>query len=695
MTTTSLRNTAPSQRREAFFGYVTAVVVSAVIAVALTSWLTPALWIVNLTDVPVAVWVMAVMAILIEWRPLLPPGSRYSQAAMLSLSFIMAILLWWGYIPALIIQTVVAALIFKRLGAAAWRVAFNTAQFALALTAAHLVLVAAGMSSAHLLDSGWGLVALLAAGTAWFAVSHLLVCFAWTLRFSVPWWRMVVRAFGYEAVVHFAQLALAPILVVVASVNAWLVLLSAVPIYAVYRMARLSSEHERMALSDSLTGLPNRKGFQTEVSEAIDRAEESGGRLAVLICDLDRFAAVNNSLGHGVGDQLLKELANRFTACGQSSQMVAKIGGDEFGFLIAEYGSESEVERYADRVRSILSGPVWLDDVSVDVSGAIGVACYPQDGTDFETLFRHADVAMYEAKSRGSGVARYAPEYDHHSPERLALLGDLRRALEAPDLPGVELYYQPQIELASGDVVGVEALLRYRHPSQGSVDPAELIALAEHSAVMRILTYRVIDEAVSQLARWRADGLTLRVSVNVSVRDLHATDFCDYLTQRLIKHQVPPAALRLEITESALMADPRRVMATLKRLEELGVGLSLDDFGTGFSSMQHLRRLPVSEVKIDKSFVLGMADDPDAVAIVRSIIELGRSLGLQVVAEGVENERIWRQLRKFGCDAAQGWFYAKPMPASQLAGWLSRYRPHVADPPINNVSPISVRSVSR
>ena len=195
---------------------------------------------------------------------------------------------------------------------------------------------------------------------------------------------MVVRAFGYEAVVHFAQLALAPILVVVASVNAWLVLLSAVPIYAVYRMARLSSEHERMALSDSLTGLPNRKGFQTEVSEAIDRAEESGGRLAVLICDLDRFAAVNNSLGHGVGDQLLKELANRFTACGQSSQMVAKIGGDEFGFLIAEYGSESEVERYADRVRSILSGPVWLDDVSVDVSGAIGVACYPQDGTDFE-----------------------------------------------------------------------------------------------------------------------------------------------------------------------------------------------------------------------------------------------------------------------------------------------------------------------
>ena len=692
MTTTSLRNTAPPQRRGIFFGYVTAVVATAVVAMISTTWLTPAVWITSLSQVPVSIWIMAAMALLIEWRPLLPPGLRYSQAAMLSLSFIMAILLWWGYLPALVVQTIVAVLIFTRLKATAWRIVFNAAQLALALTSAHLVLLAFGMSSAHLLDSGRGLVALLVAGVAWFTVSHLLVCFMWTLRFAVPWWRTVVRAFGYEAVVHFAQLALAPILVVVGSVNGWLILLSAVPIYAVYRMARLSSEHERMALSDTLTGLPNRKGFQIEVSEAIARAEESDGRVAVLICDLDRFAEVNNSLGHGVGDLLLKEIAGRFTVSTGPNQLVAKIGGDEFGFLVAEFDTESEVERYAEQMRSTLSEPVWLDEVSVDVSGAIGVACYPQDGTDFETLFRHADVAMYEAKGRGSGVARYAPEYDHHSPERLALLGDLRRALEAPDLPGVELYYQPQIELASGKVVGVEALLRYRHPTQGSVDPAELIALAEHSAVMRILTYRVIDEAIGQLARWRADGLILRASVNVSVRDLHATDFCEYLTQRLVKHRVPPASLRLEITESALMADPRRVVATLKRLEELGVGLSLDDFGTGFSSMQHLRRLQVSEVKIDKSFVMGMSDDADAVAIVRSIIELGRALGLQVVAEGVEDEQTWQRLRGFGCDAAQGWFHAKPMPASQLADWIARHRSHIGDrEPV--VAPVSARPI--
>ncbi|MFD0555558.1 putative bifunctional diguanylate cyclase/phosphodiesterase [Stackebrandtia endophytica] len=658
-----------------FFGYVGAVIGSAVLVVGLSLFLAPMVWIPSADRVPAALWLMAGMAVLIEWRPLLPPGSRFSQAAMMSLSFIMAILLTWGYLPALIVQTIVAVLIFKRLGATAWRIGFNAAQFALALTSSHLVLLAFGMPSAAVLDSGRGLVALLSAGFVWFAVSHLLVCFAWALRFSVPWWRMAVRAFGYEAVVHFAQLALAPILAVAAAANTWLVLLAAVPIYAVYRMARLSSERERMALSDSQTSLPNRKGFGLEVTESITRASESGGRLAILICDLDRFAAVNNSLGHGVGDQLLRELASRFQRCTDANHLVAKIGGDEFGFLVAEYHTDAEVDRFARRVQATLSRPVWLDEISVDVSGAIGIACYPQDGTDFETLFRHADVAMYEAKNRGCGIARYAPEYDHHSPERLALLGDLRRALEAPDLPGVELYYQPQVDLSTGEVVGVEALLRYRHPTQGSVDPAELIALAEHSVVMRTLTYRVIDEAVSQLAHWRREGLTLRASVNVSVRDLHASDFCDYLTQRLTKHRVPPVALRLEITESALMADPRRVVATLKRLEELGVGLSLDDFGTGFSSMQHLRRLQVSEVKIDKSFVLGMHDDSDAVAIVRSIIELGRALGLQVVAEGVEDERTWRQLRSLGCDMAQGWFHAKPMPAGELAGWLLRYRP--------------------
>ncbi|WP_415645822.1 putative bifunctional diguanylate cyclase/phosphodiesterase [Stackebrandtia soli] len=655
-----------------------AVVAAAVVAVALTLALSPPMWIPTMAAVPVAVWLMAVLAVLVEVRPVLPPGSRYSQAAMISLSFVIALLLLWGFLPALIVQTVVAVLIFTGLHATAWRMAFNAAQWALALTAAHLVLIAldAPTTISGRDDAASAVGALLLAGLAWFVVSHILVTTTWALRIHVSWWRLCVRSLRYEMVVHGALLAFAPLLAMAASLSPVLVLLSAGPIYAVYRMARLSTERERVAMTDMLTGLPNRKGFQQVVNENIDRCADAGTKLAVLVLDLNRFATVNSALGHDVGDRLLQELGRRFErACDGSSRVAARIGGDEFAFLLAEITGEEDAKRQAVRVQAALADAVWLDEVSVDASGAIGVACYPEHGRDFDSLFKHADVAMSEAKSRDSGLAVYAPEFDHHSVERLGLLGDLRRALELPDPPGVELYYQPQIELSTGEVVGVEALLRYHHPTQGRIDPGELIAIAEHSAVMRILTYRVLDEAVGQLSRWRASGLRLRAAVNVSVRDLHAADFCEYLTDRLEHHGVPPEALQLEIIESALMADPRRVVATLTKLEALGVGLSLDDFGTGFSSMQHLRRLQVSEVKIDKSFVLAMNGDPDSVAIVRSIIDLGRALGLRVVAEGVEDERTWRHLLSLGCDLAQGWFHAKPMPAAELAAWLARYRP--------------------
>lgn len=675
MTTASLRNTAPTRRRGAFIAYVTAVIVVGAVAVAVTLLTTPPVWLGPAT-VPAAVWLLAALAIGVELRPLLTPGARYSQTAMISLSFIMALLLMWGYLPALIVQTAVTVLIFTQLRATAWRIAFNAAQFAMSLTAAHLVLLAFGVSSATIVDRGDGLGALLLAGLAWFLTSHMLVSMVWALREGVSWFRMLARSFGPEAIVHAAMLALAPILAVAATSQPWLVLLASVPIYAVYRMARLSGDRERVALSDQLTGLPNRKGFQELVEDNLHRSRATGAKLALMVCDIDRFAAVNNSLGHDVGDRLLLELTGRFQSCfDRPHEVVARIGGDEFAFLMAEIPGVDYAKMRAGCLQQALGGSVVLDEVSLDVSGAVGVACYPEHGEDFDALFRHANVAMAEAKKRGSGIAVYAPEFDHHSPQRLALLGDLRRALDTPGLPGVELYYQPQVDLRTGEVLGVEALLRYRHPVQGSVDPGDLIALAEHSSVMRLLTYRVIDEAVGQLARWREQGLELRTAINVSVRDLHAPDFCEYLGERLAHHGVPAAQVQLELTESALMADPRRVIATLKALEAMGIGLSLDDFGTGFSSMKHLRSLQVCEVKIDKSFVLGMKEDPDAVAIVKSIIELGRALNLRVVAEGIEEEPTWRHLVNLGCDVGQGWFHARPMPADSLAGWLRRYQP--------------------
>jgi EAL domain-containing protein (putative c-di-GMP-specific phosphodiesterase class I) len=280
---------------------------------------------------------------------------------------------------------------------------------------------------------------------------------------------------------------------------------------------------------------------------------------------------------------------------------------------------------------------------------------------------------MYDAKARGDGIAVYAPESDHNSPERLGLLADLRRCLESPDADGITLYYQPQVEMASGVVVAAEALLRWNHPRRGLVDPEELIRVAEHSPVMRLLTRRVLQLVVEQLAAWgpAADGL--RVSVNVSVRDLHSEELADWIAELLITHGIAPHRLQLEITEGALMADPRRVLATLSRLRRLGVAVALDDFGTGYSSLTHLRRLPLSEVKIDRSFVLGMAGDGEDAAIVRSTVELGTALGLRVVAEGVEDERTWRMLAAAGCEVAQGWFCARAMPGAELRGWLARH----------------------
>ncbi|GAB3848648.1 hypothetical protein GCM10029963_31840 [Micromonospora andamanensis] len=273
-------------------------------------------------------------------------------------------------------------------------------------------------------------------------------------------------------------------------------------------------------------------------------------------------------------------------------------------------------------------------------------------------------------------MVRGQPDLDGSGADPTTPTTDSRVGAEpGTDAGEIMMYYQPQIAIATGEVVGVEALLRWRHPRRGMVDPEELIRVAEQSAVMRLLTRRVVDDVVEQLAKWSAAGLGLRAALNVSVRDLHTCDIADQIADRLARYGVAPERLQLEITEGALMADPRRVLTTITRLHRIGVGIALDDFGTGYSSLQHLRRLPLAEVKVDRSFVLGMAEDSDDAAIVRSTIELAKALGLRVVAEGVEDERTWRMLHAAGCDAAQGWFYARPMPAEELVAWLARYRP--------------------
>lgn len=676
MESTALRNSAPPRHRRVFVGYVTGVVMVAVSAFAAVLPKLAA----SLPSMPLTFWLMLALAVVVDCRPMPPPGRhRQSSAVSTSLCFSFAVLLSWGLGPALLVSSLAALVLSVRLRAAPWRGAFNAAQYGIAFLVADLVLAARDAPGVgNDLDD---LLVVFGAAAAWFAVSYLLVGTAVWLRFRYGA-RALLAPLGYEVLATGALLMLAPVLVAASGVNPWLTLLVLLPLYAVYRTARLAADRERSALVDPLTGLANRKGLQLRVDEEIlVRRDHAGdGRLGpvLLVLDLDRFKEVNDALGHGVGDRLLVEAGRRLTAGLPDDVLVARLGGDEFAVVLSEVSGAEVARAFGEKVAAVLAGPVYLDGMPVEVACSIGAAIHPLQGTDFDELLRHADVAMYEAKSRNDAVALYAPEADHNSAARLSLLGDLRRTLERPDRPELGelgVFYQPQVDTVSGEVVAVEALLRWRHPEHGLVGPEEVIRAAEHTPVMRLLTYRVIDEVVSQLARWGRSGLELRAAINVSVRDLHTSDVVDHLAAQLERHGVRPDQIQLEITEGALMADPRRVLATLRQLDRLGVALSLDDFGTGYSSMLHLRRLPLSEVKIDRSFVKGMAADDDDAAVVRSIIELARALGLRVVAEGVEDERTWRRLSGLGCQIAQGWFHARPMPAPELTSWLARYRP--------------------
>ncbi|GIJ07039.1 putative bifunctional diguanylate cyclase/phosphodiesterase [Micromonospora andamanensis] len=788
------RNLVPPGRTAQFTTFVAAVLVVAVLVSAGGLVSLPS----TVPDLPAAFWTMAVLAVACDARPFLPPGRGQSSSAVFpSTCFTFAILLGWGLGPAVAVQAVAVVVSGIRMRHAPWRTAFNAGQYACSLAAAYAVtrLGPGGLYDGAALD--WtDIVAIGGAGVAWFAVNYGLVTAAVRLRFGERWWPNAWHGLPFELLSTGSLLLLAPVLVTAARASAALVPLVLVPLFAVYRMARLTVEQHQLAALDPLTGLPNRKALLAEVNEQVHRhAEraargEPGTRLALLLIDLDRFKNVNDALGHAVGDRLLVEVSARLTDAVAPPQMVARLGGDEFAIVMTGLSDAGEARALADQVVQALAEPVPLDGLPLDVGGSIGIALYPEHGEDFATLMRHADVAMYDAKHRNDTVAVYTAESDHNSAERLGLLADLRRVLEAgasgrddgatptvgttvrggdgavlptatpleapngarwwgrwrrrprvvihddeliariitgadptlrraartvgsddvpaggavwsggqPDLDGsgadpttpttdsrvgaepgtdageIMMYYQPQIAIATGEVVGVEALLRWRHPRRGMVDPEELIRVAEQSAVMRLLTRRVVDDVVEQLAKWSAAGLGLRAALNVSVRDLHTCDIADQIADRLARYGVAPERLQLEITEGALMADPRRVLTTITRLHRIGVGIALDDFGTGYSSLQHLRRLPLAEVKVDRSFVLGMAEDSDDAAIVRSTIELAKALGLRVVAEGVEDERTWRMLHAAGCDAAQGWFYARPMPAEELVAWLARYRP--------------------
>ncbi len=436
----------------------------------------------------------------------------------------------------------------------------------------------------------------------------------------------------------------------------------------------VSREREilRLAYEDGLTGLPNRAMFHEQLAQAVRTSKRTGEPFVVMLFDMDRFKAINDTLGHPIGDQVLREVGGRVRRALRDSDVVARLGGDEFAVLLATGGGEHAPHVVAGKILQGLEAPIVIDGQSMDIAASIGIARYPEHGEDASALMRAADVAMYIAKRSHSGHAFYDPAHDERRREFLTLLGELRRAVDAGELV---LHYQPKLQLAEDRVNGVEALVRWRHPQRGFVPPSEFIPFAEQTGYISAITRWVLARAIAQCGEWHHEGLGVRMSVNISARDLRQEDaLVQFIATELAVAELPAGLLCLEITESGLMDDPRSAQVTLRKLRELGVAASIDDYGTGYSSLAYIKQLAVNEIKIDRTFVSGMEADRRNAAIVRSTIELGHNLGLTVVAEGVETDHEMEELRRFGCDAIQGYLCSRPMAAEAFRGWLAGRR---------------------
>ena len=431
---------------------------------------------------------------------------------------------------------------------------------------------------------------------------------------------------------------------------------------------------EYQALHDDLTGLPNRAYFYQKVREAIQSGPDT--RVAVLLMDLDVFKDINDTLGHHRGDHVLRELGRRLQRQLRApGTVVARLGGDEFGILLAR-SHDTEGADVAKQLLATLGQGIMLEDIDIALRASIGVALGPEHGRDVDALVQKADVAMYQAKAARSGYSVYAPARDPYSTERLELMGELRRSIQNMELV---LYYQPEVDLQTRRIAGVDALVRWQNPRRGLLLPERFIPLAEHSGLMRSLTREVLTMALRQCRTWRDAGVDLVVAVNVAAADLLDLQFPHEVESLLRDRGVPPFRLKLEITEGTIMADPVRARAVLTQLHAMGVRLSVDDFGTGYSSLAYLKELPVDEIKIDKSFVTEMETDASDAVIVRAIIDLGRNLGLQVIAEGVEREGTWNQLAALGCDLGQGYCISPPLPEKALSLWLQEWPQSATD----------------
>ncbi len=439
----------------------------------------------------------------------------------------------------------------------------------------------------------------------------------------------------------------------------------------------VSDRHAQMealrhqALHDTLTGLPNWSLLEDRLRQTVLGSARRDEISAVVMIDFDHFKDVNDTYGYAVGDAMLREAGARITQSVRATDTVARVGGDEFAVLLPAVGTRDVAERVARKILTSFEQPVGVDGHKFDIAASIGIALFPAHGSDADTLRRRADIAMYVAKEAQAGYAVYSESNDRHRVGYLAVAHELRRAIDGDELL---LHYQPKAHLRSGLVTRVEALVRWKHPERGMVPPMQFIPLAERTGLVKPMTLKILDMAMAQCVEWQNRGTPISVAVNLSTRTLQESFLPELIQSLLERWNVEPQFLKLEITESCLMSEPDRVIAMLEKVQDLGVHLSLDDFGTGYSSLAYLRRLPVDEIKIDKSFVKEMTKNSSDVEIVRATIDLAHNLGRQVVAEGIEDSDTWDMLNNLGCDLGQGYYLSPPLAPEALSEWLDATR---------------------
>ncbi|MCW2607261.1 MAG: bifunctional diguanylate cyclase/phosphodiesterase [Frankiales bacterium] len=550
---------------------------------------------------------------------------------------------------------------------------FNSAQLILTAAATRAAFCAVA-DRAYLADSSpvtlRDVAAALVAGAVFFLVNNGLTGTVVAISLNQPVLPHLREDARLQLSTSGVLLSFAPVIVVASDFSLLLLPLMLLPIFAVHRSAALAAERERQALHDGLTGLPNRLFLHERTTRLLGEAERTGAVTGILLIDLDHFKEINDTLGHYVGDQLIREVGERLRGSLREGDTVARLGGDEFAVLTTDLADAEDAQQVAARLLAALSEPMMIDGARLDVQASIGIALSPEHGSDAQSLLQRADVALYAAKATRGCAALYEPEGDLHSPEKLALLGELREGIGAGQL---RVYYQPKCDAKTGLLVGLEALVRWQHPVRGLVPPDEFIPVAENTGLIGALTLEVLDQALRQARALRDAGQPLGVAVNLSVRVLTDLELPRQVAGLLGRWGVPAESLTLEVTESTIMVDPVRTMQVLGLLRDVGVVLSIDDFGTGYSSLAYLKRLQAQELKIDKSFVMTMSSNSNDAVIVRSTIELGHNLGLRLVAEGVEDAETWMLLKSLGCDVVQGYYLSRPMPAQQLLEWIEAH----------------------